>query len=149
MKTLRPRVTAVLSGLLILPGLAHPEDIDLYTGGSSGGDSNVLIVLDNESNWDSTGAYFVGTNVGIGLMMYGSGSNKGGYIQFGVRRMTPTNRAALIQVLKDTRGRSRRHRGNDRARVLGLRRAQVGVRGGNPAHRSIARPTQGLLEIHE
>jgi type IV pilus assembly protein PilY1 len=133
-------ITSLMSVLTIASGRAHAEDIDLYTGGSSGGDPNVLFVLDNESNWDATmdsnppadadsvagcggntgsyfcaqkyaliqllqktdatGAYFVGDNVGIGVMMYGSGSNKGGYIRFGIRRLTAQNRAALIKLLK-------------------------------------------------
>jgi type IV pilus assembly protein PilY1 len=141
MNMTRTLFSVALSSLLLVPSLAHPEDIDLYTGGSSGGDTNVLIVLDNESNWgatmdnnppadadtlancggmpgsyfcaqkyalitllqktDATGNYVVGENVGIGLMMYGNGANKGGYIRFGVRRMTPTNRAALIKLLKN------------------------------------------------
>src|SRR5690242_2284730 len=40
--------------LALATNLAHSEDIDLYTGGSSGGDANVLIVLDNNSNWSAT-----------------------------------------------------------------------------------------------
>ena len=43
-----------LLSLLLLPNLAHAEDIDLYTGTSPSGDVNVLIVLDNESNWAAT-----------------------------------------------------------------------------------------------
>ncbi len=141
MSTIRSILAAALAGLLLVPNLAHPEDIDLYTGASSGGDANVLIVLDNESNWaatmdsnppadadtvancggvtgsyycaqkyalikllertDAKGNYFVTDNVGIGLMMYGSGTNKGGYIRFGIRKMTAINRAALIKLLKD------------------------------------------------
>ena len=142
MKMKRSLLSVALSGLLLVPTLAHPEDIDLYTGDQSGGDANVLIVLDNESNWSATmdsnppadadtvancggmpgsyfcaqkyalitllqktdsvtGDYVVGENVGIGLMMYGSGDNKGSYVRFGIRRMTPTNRAALIKLLKD------------------------------------------------
>ncbi|HET9833773.1 MAG TPA: hypothetical protein VFP91_18755, partial [Vicinamibacterales bacterium] len=132
---------ATLTSFLLAPSLTLAEDIDLYTAGSSGGDANVLIVLDNESNWsatmdsnppadadsvagcggnpgsyycaqkyalikllqktDSTGAYVVGSSVGIGLMMYGSGDNKGGYIRFGIRKMNDTNRAALIALLKN------------------------------------------------
>ena len=48
----------------------------------------------------TTGNYFVADSVGIGIMMYGSGSNKGGYIRFGMRKMTDVNRAALIKLLK-------------------------------------------------
>jgi type IV pilus assembly protein PilY1 len=141
MKITRTLLSAALGGLLLMPSLAHPEDIDLYTGPSSGGDANVLIVLDNQSNWASDGytstppadidtvancfgktstyycaqkyaliklltqtnatGYVVGEKVGIGLMMYGSGTNKGGYIRFGVRKMTEANRKALIKVLYD------------------------------------------------
>jgi hypothetical protein len=107
--------TAIALILVLVTHSARSEDIDLYTGGSSGGDPNVLIVLDNESNWaatmdtsppadadsvagcggntgsyycaqkyalikllqktDSTGAYGH-RHGGIGIMMYGSGSNR-------------------------------------------------------------------------
>src|SRR5262245_50818228 len=134
MKMKRSLLATALAGILLVPTLAYSDDIDLYKGDSSGGDANVLIVLDNESNWGATmdsnppadadsvagcggmpgsyfcaqkyalitllqktdsvtGEYAVGESVGIGLMMYGSGDNKGSYVRFGVRRMTPTNRA--------------------------------------------------------
>ena len=121
---------------------ARSEDIDLYTGGSSGGDANVLIVLDNNSNWAATmdsnppadaiplpavaegcglvflraeiradhavaeegrdRRLFVGDNVGIGSDdVSAAATNKGGYIRFGVRKMTDANRAALIKLLKN------------------------------------------------
>ena len=54
MNTIRPILAATLTGLLVVPNLAHAEDIDIYTAQSSGGDANVLIVLDNESNWAAT-----------------------------------------------------------------------------------------------
>ncbi len=38
----------------LLPSQAWSEDIDIYTGSSAEGDANVLIVLDNESNWSAT-----------------------------------------------------------------------------------------------
>jgi type IV pilus assembly protein PilY1 len=141
MSPIRSVLAAVLTGLLLMPNPAHPEDIDIYTGSASGGEPNVLIVLDNESNWSATmdsnppvdadsyancggfpgsyycaqkyalmkllekksanGNYVVAPNVGIGLMMYGNGNNKGGYIRFGVRKMNDTNRAALIKLLKN------------------------------------------------
>src|SRR5215831_18813511 len=103
-------IASLMSALMLASGPARAEDIDLYTGGSSGGDPNVLFVLDNESNWDAamdsnppadadsvagcggntgsyfcaqkyalikllqktdaTGTYFVGDNVGVGVMMY-------------------------------------------------------------------------------
>lgn len=127
-------ITLLAGAFLCSPALLA-EDIDLFTGSTSGGDPNVMIVLDNESNWaadgysnapaeavalcgngtyycaqkyalvnllqktDANGDYIVKENVGIGLMMYGSGDNKGSYVRFGIRKMTPTNRAALIKVL--------------------------------------------------
>lgn len=142
MNPIRSILAATLTFLLVVTNPAHAEDIDIYTGSSSGGEANLLIVLDNQSNWDAamdsnppadadsyancggkpgsyfcaqkyalmkllektdpiTNAYFVGPNVGIGLMMYGNGNNKGGYIRFGVRKMNAGNRAALIKLLKD------------------------------------------------
>ena len=50
---------------------------------------------------NANGSYFVPDNVGIGIMMYGSGNNNGGYVRFGVRKMTAANRAALIELLKN------------------------------------------------
>ncbi len=141
MNTIRSILAATLTGLLLVPNLAHPEDIDLYTGASSGGDANVLIVLDNESNWArrwtatprpmpipsptaaaNTGSYFCAqkyaliklldkTDAVTGTYFVGpqcrhrpddvrQRANKGGYIRFGVRKMTAINRAALIKLLK-------------------------------------------------
>lgn len=140
MKPNKSTLAAIALALMLATNLARAEDIDLYTAGSSVGDTNVLFVLDNNSNWSATmdsnppadansvgncsgspgsyycaqkyalikllqqkdayGAYFVAENVGIGIMMYGSGGNKGGYIRFGVRKMTDANRAALIKLLK-------------------------------------------------
>jgi type IV pilus assembly protein PilY1 len=137
---IRHIVAAALTGLMLVPTLAHPEDTDIYSGAGAGGYPNVLIVLDNEANWSATmdssppsdadsvascggvtGSYYCAqkyalikllqqkirtattssrTPVGVGIMMYGSGGNKGGYIRFAVRKMTPANRAALIKILK-------------------------------------------------
>jgi type IV pilus assembly protein PilY1 len=141
MKKIRSILTCALTFLALNPSSIFAEDIDLYYGGTAGGDPNLLIVLDNESNWAQSGvfgstpipadaitlcgdankantmwcaqkyalitllqktkngSYVVGENVGIGIMMYGSGTNKGGYLRFGIRKMTPTNRAALISLL--------------------------------------------------
>lgn len=48
-----------------------------------------------------TGRYFIGDNIGVGIMMYGSGNNKGSYVRFAIRKMNSTNRAALIRLLKN------------------------------------------------
>jgi type IV pilus assembly protein PilY1 len=138
MKTLRSVLFPVLMTLGLGANIAYGEDIDLYTGDTSGGDVNVLFVFDNESNGganmggtiptdmdsvagcsDSTyycaqkyalikllqrvksdGTHFIGDSVGVGIMMYGSGSNKGSYVRFSVRKMNDNNRAVLIKVLK-------------------------------------------------
>jgi type IV pilus assembly protein PilY1 len=139
MKNLRSFLFPVLMTLGLCANVAYGEDIDLYTGDTSGGDSNILFVLDNESNWGATmggtlpsdlntvaacsdssyycaqkyalisllqkvdpvsGNHFIADGVGIGIMMYGSGANKGSYIRFGIRKMNATNRAALITLLK-------------------------------------------------
>ena len=142
MKTIRSILAAALTGLLLMPNLAHPEDIDIYTGVSRGGNANVLIVLDNSANWSATinaappqdainicgandaktyfcaqkvalirllekvedGKYLLGSNVGVGLMLFNPDANKfkGGYVRFGVRKMTDANRAALISLLGKT-----------------------------------------------
>jgi hypothetical protein len=54
MKNLRSLLFPVLMTLGLCANIAYGEDIDLYTGDTSGGDANVLIVLDNESNWSAT-----------------------------------------------------------------------------------------------
>ena len=118
MNPIRYLVTAALMGLVLVPNLAHADDIDLYTGAGAGGTPNVLIVLDNNSNWSATmdssppadadsvagcggatgsyycaqkyalikllqqkdattGNYFIADSVGVGIMMYGSGSQQG------------------------------------------------------------------------
>jgi type IV pilus assembly protein PilY1 len=155
MKMTRLKSLAALLLLSLLPGFGHTEDIDIYNGDTTGGGSNVLIVLDNSTNWsgtmnnspstaetafcgnkdtgtffcaqklslvtllkmidpnDST-QFFIKPSLGIGLMLYtekstGSpGSIPGGYIRFGVRKMTSTgldwttgNRGALIKLLTD------------------------------------------------
>jgi len=128
-----------LAFMALASNALHAEDIDLYYGGTTGGDANILFVLDNESNWSATmggtlpsnlstvancndssyycaqkyalisllqktkadGSYFLADTIGVGIMMYGSGNNKGSYVRFGIRKMTAANRAALIQVLRN------------------------------------------------
>ena len=101
-----------------LPSTPHAEDIDLYVGGESWTDqeANVLIVLDNSTNWAAasegwpTGkqgeselealSEVLGTltdNINVGLMM-SAGSN-GGYVRFAVREMNATNRGQFQNML--------------------------------------------------
>jgi type IV pilus assembly protein PilY1 len=98
------------------------EDIDIYAGGGSAQNPNVLFVIDNSSNWAAANQGWpdglkqgqselnslrllvdqLDESVNVGLMMFteGSGSNRdGGYIRFAVRPMNPTNKAALQQLI--------------------------------------------------
>jgi len=54
MNKIRSILTCALIVSALLPSSILAEDIDLYYGGTSGGDPNVLVVLDNESNWGAT-----------------------------------------------------------------------------------------------
>lgn len=103
----------------LTPMLTSAEDIDIFTGASAGTAAapNVLIVLDNTSNWarqsqqwpggaqqgqseanaiktvlNALGA--AGTNINIGLMEFattGSANIDGGFIRSAVRQMNATN----------------------------------------------------------
>lgn len=94
------------------------EDIDLYVGGESatGAQTNVLLILDNSTNWASASQHWptgkqgeselealaevidtLGDNVNLGLLM-AAGSN-GGYVRFAVREMSGTNKTAFRSML--------------------------------------------------
>lgn len=98
------RRLAVAAGLALAACAAHSDDIDLYTGGGdvTGVTSNVLIVLDNSTNWASAAAGWpagkqgqaelealrsvltsLPGGVNIGLMM--TASENGGYVRYSVR----------------------------------------------------------------
>ncbi|MDA8260135.1 MAG: PilC/PilY family type IV pilus protein [Betaproteobacteria bacterium] len=110
---------AVFAGALLSPQL-RADDIDLYTGGPAvtGAQANVLIVLDNSTNWAGANEGWpggikqgqaelealsevistLGDSINVGLLM-AAGSN-GGYVRFGVREMTGTNKAAISSMLR-------------------------------------------------
>lgn len=108
---------ALFAGALVSPQL-HADDIDLYTGGeaATGAAANVLIVLDNSTNWASAAQHWptgkqgeselealseilstLGDSINVGLLM-AAGSN-GGYVRFAVREMNTTNKTALTGML--------------------------------------------------
>ena len=115
--------TLLLSLFLHAP--AHAEDIDLFTRATATGATtrpNILIVFDNSANWSAANQQWPGgikqgqaelralrnllnevdDGVNIGVMMFtpGSGSNRdGGYVRYHVRQMTPTNKAALQELI--------------------------------------------------
>ncbi len=103
---------------------ALSEDIDLFTSPSTTAQTapNILIVLDNSSNWARNDQGWpigkqgqsellslykilgdsstVNTNINLGLMMFGSGNPAdGGYVRFHVRNMTDANRAAFRELI--------------------------------------------------
>ncbi|MBI5898187.1 MAG: hypothetical protein HZB40_03045 [Rhodocyclales bacterium] len=107
-----------LSAAALLSTQLRADDIDLYTGGASatGSNPNVLIVLDNSTNWAAANqgwpsgkqgeaeleamAEVIGTlgdSVNVGLLM-AAGSN-GGYVRFAVRAMDSTNKTAFQNML--------------------------------------------------
>jgi type IV pilus assembly protein PilY1 len=106
---------------IVLPLTAVAEDIDIFVGGAGGGSAaNVLIIIDNTSNWADAAQHWPGgevqgqaelgalltviptlnDSVNVGLMLFnqnGSGSCcSGGYIRYAMQPMTPTNKAALV-----------------------------------------------------
>jgi type IV pilus assembly protein PilY1 len=117
------RTTAAALAAAVGIGTAvHAEDIDLFTAPAGGGTApNILIVLDNSSNWNRNDqAWALGkqgeselralytvlsdptlANVNLGLMMLSGGSPDGGYIRFHIRPMDLTNREALRALIGD------------------------------------------------
>jgi hypothetical protein len=108
---------ALIAATLLSPQL-RADDIDLYTGGASvtGSNPNVLIVLDNSTNWASAAQHWdsgkqgeaeleaisevigtLGDTVNVGLLL-AAGSN-GGYVRFSVRTMDTTNKTAFQNML--------------------------------------------------
>ena len=103
------------AGMLLAPTLAHADDIDVF-GGNSGGAgtaTNILIVLDNTSNWSANNQGWPGmtqgqaevlslkqlvislngnASVNLGLMVLSTVSgNPGGMIVFPTAPVTPLN----------------------------------------------------------
>ncbi|SHL72952.1 PilC/PilY family type IV pilus protein [Rhodanobacter sp. OK091] len=48
----RLRIFVLIAAALVLPGVACGEDIDLYTAPGSGGQPNVILLLDSSSAWN-------------------------------------------------------------------------------------------------
>ncbi|HWI38307.1 MAG TPA: PilC/PilY family type IV pilus protein, partial [Burkholderiales bacterium] len=116
---------AVLFGATMRPALA--EDIDLFVGTSTSASSNpnVLIVIDNSSNWSAANQGWAGgikqgqaelravynlvnqvsDNINLGLMLMTdgtSGNADGGYVRFHVSQMTAANKAGLQSLIGDS-----------------------------------------------
>jgi len=113
--------TVVLAATLVLTPLRiMAEDIDIFTGASGGssGNPNVLLVVDNTSNWSRASQDWpdeatqgaaemqaiktvvgqLDASVNVGLMVWTRAGKGGGEIRFPVLPMTATNKAALQAV---------------------------------------------------
>lgn len=115
----------VLALLSLVPPAVRADDIDIFTGASSGGGAaNVLIIIDNTSNWSRQDQQWPGgitqgqsellslksaladpkinDQVNVGLMLFvdqGSG-RMGGYVRYAMRPMNPANKSTLQSVLQ-------------------------------------------------
>lgn len=108
------------------PSFVSAEDIDLFVGNGPAAQSpNVLIILDNTSNWSAANQGWPGgvkqgqselrtlkkvignlqSNINVGLMLFTEGTsaakNNGAYVRFAIRPMTPANKQALQDILGD------------------------------------------------
>ncbi|MDO8347769.1 MAG: PilC/PilY family type IV pilus protein [Rugosibacter sp.] len=115
----RKILTAVLMGGALLSSSARADDIDLYVGGeqSTGAAANVLIVLDNSTNWAAMSQHWtdgstqgeselqtlseiantLSDNINVGLMIFGR--DGGGLVRSSIREMNNTNRPVFKQIL--------------------------------------------------
>src|SRR5437762_13344733 len=116
-------IAAALGALAI--GAAQAEDIDVFAGGPGATSKpNVLIILDNSSNWSSsfvqapcfapgsgnrapdkkfhsevcalsTVALGLTDRVRLGLMLFAETGTNGAYVRFGLRDMNTQNKTAF------------------------------------------------------
>jgi type IV pilus assembly protein PilY1 len=118
----RARAACLASSLAL--GVAHAEDIDIFTAGAGSAiKPNVVILLDNSSNWSATLganpcdasttkfaaeicalsqlALGLDDNLRLGLMMFAETGENGGYIRFGARDMSAQNKAAFSAMVQN------------------------------------------------
>jgi len=125
------RLTAAFFGAALALGGssgALAEDIDIFTAGAGTPSlPNVLIMLDSSSNWSATlGANACNTGnmanntkfaaevcalrlvvdalpaeFRLGLMMFAETGTNGGYLRFGIRQLSASNKAAFKQMLEN------------------------------------------------
>ncbi|MDI6745725.1 MAG: PilC/PilY family type IV pilus protein [Rhodocyclaceae bacterium] len=119
--TIRKAIATCLAFCLPLqPLTVGAEDIDIFVGASAGSADrpNVLIVLDNTSNWARQSQQWPGglqqgqaevrsiktvlsslsSDINIGVMKYvtqGNANDDGGYVRYHIKEMNTTNKTAL------------------------------------------------------
>src|SRR5438552_3980362 len=110
---------------LVLPLSTAAEDIDIFVGSSGGSGANVLVILDNTSNWADNAHKWpngllqgqaelqaiinlvptLDASINLGLLILnqnGLGACcSGGYIRYAMQPMNKANRDALLVVLND------------------------------------------------
>lgn len=121
----------LLLPLVVLVSVLHPlhtpaEDIDIFTGVSAGAAErpNVLIVLDNTSNWARQNQQWpgglaqgqaevrsierlldvIGSDINVGVMEFvtnGDANNIGGFVRFPILQMDAANKVALKAELRE------------------------------------------------
>ena len=120
----------LIAAALCAPAFANAEDIDLFVSAatsSTANNPNVLIILDNSSNWSSASQHWVSPNpsespfkqgqselralraliqesndkVNIGLMMFKGGSVDGTYVRAAMRTMDATHKGNLAALIGD------------------------------------------------
>ena len=132
--TIRKLAASVALGLAV-HSPAFAEDIDLFTDNNTGAQvaPNILIVLDNSSNWSANNQQWTDPNgvispfkqgqselralrnlmndaninesINLGLFMFSSGNPAdSGYPRFHVRNMTPTNKNAFKEMIGEDAG---------------------------------------------
>ncbi|HUQ29576.1 MAG TPA: hypothetical protein VM051_13360 [Usitatibacter sp.] len=127
---LRRLAAASIAATVALCGSSRvlAEDVDIFTAGpASTAKPNILIMLDNSSNWSATlgpndcntGNMAASTKfaaeicaltkvlagipdnrVRMGLMMFAESGDNGAYVRFAMRDMNSTNKTALSNMLK-------------------------------------------------
>jgi type IV pilus assembly protein PilY1 len=123
LRKLKSVALALLAVLSMVSMGAYAEDIDIFIGSSAGSsdNANVLIVLDNTTNWNRQSQHWPGqipqaqaeinaiktvvatltddVNLGLMLITPGGTGNRGGYIRSAVVKLDDANKAALMSVL--------------------------------------------------
>lgn len=124
MLTLLKKTTFYLA-LLLLFSVAQAQDTDIYVGANTlaNNNPNIMIVIDNSSNWSGTFSNTAPTctadntkfcnevlalktvvgslnsNVNVGLSMFAETGTNGAYVRFAVRPMNDNNKNKLIAIL--------------------------------------------------